>query len=225
MLSGAAGAAGAVILVVPGRWEAGRREAVEARLESLDEKVKPNSIGPGLFRELGGSALDNVLRTVQQMQVQLSAMADTKASIMITVCSIVLTVGVTRFQDPILRWPLVGLTVCTLLALLFAILAVLPSLGYPRDGSGGVDILSPSFNLLFFGHFSHLSRQRFESLLDSMARDNAEIYRMIARDLYGQGIVLARKKYRMLRYSYVTFLVGVVITAIGSIETAVSLAR
>jgi len=195
---------------------------MEARLESLDEQT---SIGTGLFKDIGGSALDNVLRTVQQMQVQLSAMADTKASIMITVCSIVLTVGVTRFQDPILRWPLVGLTICTLLALLFAILAVLPSLGYPQDGLGKVDVLSPSFNLLFFGHFSHLSRDHFESLLDSMARDNAEIYRMIARDLYGQGIVLARKKYRMLRYSYVTFLTGVVITAIGSIETAVSLAR
>jgi len=58
-----------------------------------------------------------------------------------------------------------------------------------------------------------------------MARDDAEIYRAIARDLYGQGIVLACKKYRMLRYSYVIFLIGVVITAIGSIETAVSLAR
>jgi len=198
---------------------------MEARREPLEEQVKRASWASGLFRGVGSSASDNVLRTVQQTQVQFSAMADTKASIMITVCSIVLTVGITRFQDPILRWPLVGLTVCTLLALLFAILAVLPSLRYPRDGAGAVDIFSPSFNLLFFGHFSHLSRDRFESLLDSMMRDDAEIYRMIARDLYGQGVVLAHKEYRMLRYSYVVFLLGVVITAIGSITTLVSLTR
>jgi hypothetical protein len=196
---------------------------MEVRRELLEEQKKLASLASGLFQGVGGSASDNVLRTVQQTQVQFSAMADTKASIMITVCSIVLTVGITRFQDPILRWPLVGLTVCTLFALLFAILAVLPSLRYPRDGAGEVDVLSPGFNLLFFGHFSHLSRDRFESLLDSMMRDEAEIYRMIARDLYGQGVVLGQKKYRMLRYSYVVFLLGIVITAIGSITTLISL--
>jgi hypothetical protein len=83
---------------------------------------------------------------------------------------------------------LVGLTVCTLFALLFAILAVLPSLRYPRDSAGEVDVLSPGFNLLLFGHFSHLSRDRFESLLDSMMRDEAEIYRMIARDSTGREL-------------------------------------
>jgi hypothetical protein len=118
---------------------------MEAIRESLCEQIKLSSVASGLFRGVGGSALDNLLRSVQQTQVQFSAMADTKASIMITVCSIVLTVGITRFQDPILR-PLVGLTVCTLLALLFVILAVLPSLRFPRDGAGALDTLSPGFH-------------------------------------------------------------------------------
>lgn len=193
---------------------------MEAKRETgSDPQVKLAPLPTDLFDgAVPGELVGDVLRTIQQNQVQFSAMADTKASIMITVCSIVLTVGITRFQDPILRWPLVGLTACTLLALLFAILAVIPSLRYPRDAAGGPDVLSPAFNLLFFGHFSHLPRDRFESMLDAMARDEGAIYRAVARDLYGQGVVLTHKKYRMLRYSYAVFLLGLALTAVVSIE-------
>jgi hypothetical protein len=164
--------------------------------------------------------LDYALRTVQQSQNQLSAMADTKASILITVCSIVLTVGITRFEVPILRWPLVLLTVFTLFALLFAILAVLPSQSSPRRPDGGVDVDANWFNLFYFGHFAELPRERFEAMLDELARDDGKIYAMLARDIYGQGLVLGRKKYRMLRWSYLTFLSGLVATALGMFWTA-----
>lgn len=193
------------------------------REPGADPQVKLAPVPTHLFdKTVPGELLGDVLRTIQQNQVQFSAMADTKASIMITICSIVLTVGLTRFQDPILRWPLVGLTLCTLVALLFAILAVIPSLRYPRDASGGPDVQAPGFNVLFFGHFSHLSRERFEERLDAIAHDDGAIYRAVARDLYGQGVVLAHKKYRMLRYSYSVFLLGIVITAIGAIDVLLS---
>lgn len=197
--------------------EAGK--AVEAKHECIEEQPERTAVSPGI----GGSVFDYVLIALQQTQAHYSGMADSKASMMITVCSIVLTLGLTRLQDPVLRWPLVGLMVCTFFALLFAILAVLPSIRYPRGADGSVDVLSPSFNLLFFGHFSYLSLDHFKSLLRSISRNNAEIYDAIARDLYEQGVVLARKKYRMLRHSYVVFLIGVLIMAVGSIPIALSL--
>jgi len=172
-----------------------------------------------LFADIGSrSTLDNALRTVQQSQTQLSAMADTKASIMITVCSIVLTVGITRFQGPLLRWPLILLTVTTLTALFFAILAVLPSTSSPGSNIH-IDVSAPWFNLFFFGHFSALPRERFEAMLSDLARDDALVYSMIARDIYGQGTVLAQKKYRRLRYSYLAFLIGMGVTALGALIT------
>lgn len=157
------------------------------------------------------------LRTVQQTQNQLSAMADTKASIMITICSIVLTIGLTRFESPILRWPLVILTGSVSFALLFAVLSVLPSVGAPRTPNGELDVDAPWFNLFFFGHFAELPRERFESMLAEVARDDARIYAMIARDIYGQGFVLAHKKYRLLRLSYLTFLCGLFLTFLGAL--------
>ena len=171
----------------------------------------------------GRSTLDNALRTVQQAQTQLSAMADTKASIMITVCSIVLTVGITRFQEPLLRWPLVLLAASTFGALLFAILTVLPSTAQ-RSPGGGVDVNAPWFNLFFFGHFTELPRDRFEALLAEVAHDDSRLYWMLARDIYGQGMVLARKKYRMLRWSYLVFLVGLGVTALAALVTTIFLA-
>jgi len=180
---------------------------------------------PAPFVGLASSAaLDSALRIVLQTQTQLSAMADTKASIMITVCSIVLTVGITRFESPILRWPLVLLTVGTLCSLIFAILAVLPSAASPSHGSVGIDDESPAFNLFFFGHFAQLSRERFEILIDRLARDDGRIYAMLARDIYGQGLVLARKKYRLLRWSYLVFLAGLSATALGALWTLVGIA-
>src|ERR1700710_827064 len=69
---------------------------------------------------------DVMLRTAQQHHVSLSAMADTKASIIITVSSIVLTLSLGKVDQPELRMSVVTLTVFTLMALLLAILAVLP---------------------------------------------------------------------------------------------------
>ena len=69
---------------------------------------------------------DQILRTTQQHHVTLSAMADNKASMIITVSSIVLTLTLGKLDQPELRMSVLTLTVFTLLALLLAILTVLP---------------------------------------------------------------------------------------------------
>lgn len=153
---------------------------------------------------------DNILRTAQQHHVHLSAMADTKANIIITVSSIVLTLSLGRLAEPGLRVAVLILIGFTLLALLLAILAVLPKYRPLRLDS---DQLPPHFNLLFFGHFSEISRDRF---LDEMARTlqpDGTIYETQAKDLYSLGLYLARHKYRYLRLSYLFFLTGFVLAS------------
>src|SRR6201993_1653959 len=60
---------------------------------------------------------DVILRTAQQHHVALSSMADTKANIIITVSSIVLTLIFGKLDQPELRTVVLILTVFTLLAL------------------------------------------------------------------------------------------------------------
>ena len=77
----------------------------------------------------------------------------------------------------------------------------------------------PEFNLFFFGHFAEMPRERFETMLGDVGRDDASIYAMLARDIYGQGVVLARKKYRMLRWSYLIFFAGICASAVSAVAT------
>jgi hypothetical protein len=149
---------------------------------------------------------DVVLRTAQQHHVSLSSMADTKASIIITVSSIVLTISLGRMGDPSLRASVVTLIGFTLAALLLAILAVLPKyrpLRLKRD-----DPLPPQFNLLFFGHFAELDQGRFLREIVDRLKVDGSIYRMMASDIYSLGSYLSHHKYRYLRLSYICFLAG-----------------
>ncbi len=148
---------------------------------------------------------DNFLRTAQQHHVALSSMADTKANIIITCSSIVLTLTFGRINDPELRTAVLTLGGFTLVALLLAILAVLPKYRpiKLRDGA-----LPPGFNLLFFGHFSALSRQQFLQELSRVMQPDGSLYATWAADIYSLGSYLGQHKYRYLRLSYLFFLTG-----------------
>ncbi|HEX8409264.1 MAG TPA: Pycsar system effector family protein [Thermoanaerobaculia bacterium] len=147
--------------------------------------------------------LDTMLRTAQQHHVHLSAMADTKASILITISSIVLTIALSRADEPILRPGLLTLAAASLLSLLLAIIAVLPTFA-PRSVHRGL----ARRNLLFFGHFGELSEQEFLQAMEPLLHSDTLIYEAMLRDLYGIGSYLYRKKYRFLRFAYVALLAG-----------------
>lgn len=149
---------------------------------------------------------DNMLRTTQQHHVQLSALADTKANIIITVSSIVLSLALGRLNDPKLMASAATLCVFTLLALLLAILAVLPKFRRAKQPEDGP--LPDQFNLLFFGHFSGLSQDRFEREIAKQLANDGRVYRAVTRDIHALGSYLAVYKYPYLRWSYLFFLTG-----------------
>jgi hypothetical protein len=149
------------------------------------------------------SSVDNLLRTVQQHHVQLSLMADTKASILITISSIVLTIALSRSGDPNLRVALLTLASAALISLLLAVVAVLPTFAAPR-------FVPPDFarNLLFFGHFAAMPEEEFMEKVADVLRDDATLYETAVRDIHSLGQYLYRKKYRYLRYAYVALIGG-----------------
>jgi hypothetical protein len=148
---------------------------------------------------------DVILRTMQQHHVQLSVMADNKANILITVSSIVLTMVLANLKDPDLRAAMLTLAGFVLIALLLAIIAVLPKYRPLKVGPGP---LPASFNLLFFGHFAELSRDRFLEEISQAMKADGSVYETMAKDVYSMGYYLAHFKYRYLRLSYLFFLCG-----------------
>ena len=150
---------------------------------------------------------DVLLRTMQQHHVQLSVMADTKANILITVSSIILTMVLGNLNDPDLRPAMLTLAGFILAALLTAVIAVLPKYRPLRVGPGP---LPESFNLMFFGHFAELPRERFLAEIAESLKADGSVYSTMARDVYAIGYYLAHYKYRFLRLSYLFFLGGFV---------------
>ncbi len=153
---------------------------------------------------------DCLLRTMQQHHVALSTMADTKANIIITISSIVLTLALGRLGDPMLRHASLTLAGFTLLALLLAVLAVLPKYR-PLKLKDPAGPIPPQFNLLFFGHFAELPRERFLAEIAGALRSDGSVYETMARDTYALGWYLAHHKYRYLRLSYLFVLGGFVL--------------
>lgn len=161
---------------------------------------------------VGRNTADYSIMAAQRHHVQLSQMADAKANIIITVSSIVLTIAMGRLNDPELRLSMITLSAFTLIALLLAILAVLPKYRpLVLDAEGG---LPTHFNIMFFGHFSELPKDEFFRLWGDALRTDAAVYENLANDLYSMGTYLARHKYRYLRFSYVFFLTGFVVAAL-----------
>jgi hypothetical protein len=164
--------------------------------------------GEGRFRDIPErNTSDNLLRTMQQHHVHLSAMADTKANIVITVSSVVLTLSLGRLGDPTLRHAMLVLAVFTLLALFLAVLAVLPKYRPLRLPSPDAP-LPAQFNLLFFGHFAELTRERFLDEIERSLQPDGSVYATMAKDVYSLGWYLSHHKYRYLRGAYLCFLCG-----------------
>ncbi len=157
----------------------------------------------------GRTAVDNILRVNHGNQMRLGLMADAKANIMITVTSIVFSVTVANLDNEVMKWPLLTFACGCFLALLFAIFAIIPNTDYPKiKGTKEIDRDSPIFNPLFFGHFAHLDIHEYKEDYAKILMTDDSIYDSMAGDIFGQGKILALKKYKFLKWSYNCFLTG-----------------
>lgn len=160
-------------------------------------------------------AVDYMLRTTQQHHVQLSLMADQKASIMIASSSIVLTFAFANFDEENLGWGFIALFVFAFVALVMALLAVLPRFKNLKPAG--------QRNLLFFGDFAEMSLEDYVEGMSEVAKSDDHIYEAIVADIHGLGRALHDRKYRYLNASYTVFLIGLLVSAsLFLVQTLVS---
>ena len=156
------------------------------------------------------TAVDNILRVNHGNQMRLGLMADANANIMITVASVVFSVAIANLDNELVKWPLLTFAFGCFFALLFAIFAIIPKTDYPKDATGDIDRKSPIFNPLFFGHFAHLPIDEYKDDYAETLMTDDSVYDALAGDIYGQGKVLALRKYKFLKWSYMSFLLGMI---------------
>lgn len=165
-------------------------------------------------------AIVGAMGGIAESQLSLSELADSKANIMITVCSILLSLAVAKIEQGELIIPIAAFSAFCIPALIFSILTVMPSAGInekPVDHPSKLKV----FNPLFFMHSSLVPMKAFEYEFEAVMTDPQKYYGYMARDIYIAGLVLRTKKYRYLRWSYQSLLVGV---GLGTIALVVELA-
>lgn len=188
---------------------AGRQQG-QLGMDSADSKTSPDrpaiSFPPNAV---------HLVRTNQQITMQLSQMADQKASILMGATFVVFTlaVGQARSGGGALAMPLAILATFSFLSALLAVSAVLPRVGKAppvvyRDGKD-------HSNILFFGRFEQMDEDEFIAAVKARLRTEEDLYETMLRDTYQNGVVLARRKYRYLAYAYRLFVVGLTLTFIA----------
>lgn len=158
--------------------------------------------------------ISTVFRIMASNHASLSQMADSKANIMISVNSIILSVVISVLlrrleEDKHLILPTTMLVLICVATIVFAVKATRPNVSegtFTKE-----DIQNKKTNLLFFGNFHNMSLPDYDWAMKEMLNSRDYLYSSMVKDLYFLGVVLA-KKYAWLRISYNIFMYGLIIT-------------
>ena len=210
-----------------------KRDEKKKKLKKLKKKIRKlegkvdEELSPGEPHSIKTSAarhdrgIETMFRTTSANHIDLSSMADSKANILISVNSIIVSIVASLLigkldTNPQMVIPtLILISVC-LTTIVLSILAT-----RPKVTSGTFtqeDVEAKRVNLLFFGNFHGVRLEDYENGVYSMMQDPDYLYSSLIRDIYFLGNVLG-KKYRYLRFAYNVFMYGLIVTVIAFATT------
>jgi hypothetical protein len=161
--------------------------------------------GGGLPGPLAPNAV-HLVRTLQQLNLSLSQMADQKASILMGATFVVFTISVGQASRQGVTYSMLVLALFSFVSAMLAVFAILPSVS-PKPSNNP--------NILFFGNFTAMTETEFADAVVAQLHSDETIYRTMLKDIYQNGQVLQRKKYKFLGYAYRVFLTGLVSTVVA----------
>jgi predicted metal-dependent HD superfamily phosphohydrolase len=167
--------------------------------------------------------VQTMFRTTSHNHLELSSMADSKAHIMISVNSIIISVSLSFLIARLAHYPHFIIPTAILMAaclcsVIFAILSTRPSISKGQFTED--DIRNKKTNLLFFGNFYSMQLQDYQWGMNQMIKDKDYLYNTMIMDIYYLGVVLARK-YKFLRIAYTVFMWGLILSVIAFAAAAV----
>ncbi|WP_152560029.1 Pycsar system effector family protein [Hymenobacter sp. IS2118] len=173
--------------------------------------------------------VETMFRTMYSNHIKLSDMADKKASMMISLNAVLLSVIITYLgakssalgpaftRNPVLAIPMGILLLTSLASVVTAILSAQPDVTSFKWLKKSPEVATNRrVNLLFFGNFTKLSLDHFQDSIRELMRQKEGLYTNMVTDVYYLGEVLSRK-YGLLRTSYSVFMVGLILTVLSFI--------
>jgi predicted metal-dependent HD superfamily phosphohydrolase len=161
--------------------------------------------------------VETLFRLTSGNHMKLSGMADTKAHILLSINSIIISVILSVLvknlhETPNLIVPTIFLLAVCLATTVFAVLTTKPKI------SKGVftadQIHNRQANLLFFGNFHNMGWESYEWGIQEIMHDREYLYKSMTKDIYYLGKVLAAK-YRYLNIGYRIFMYGMIASVLA----------
>lgn len=160
--------------------------------------------------------IDTLFRVTLNNHTQLSAIADSKANILLSVNSIIISITLTAIIPKLDNASNSHLIIPTFILLIFSVITIVFTImsTKPKVSSSNItqeDITSRRANILFFGNFHQLELNDFNNAMNDLMGDRKHLYDTLIKDLYYLGLVL-NKKYKMLSIAYSVFMFGIIIS-------------
>lgn len=156
-------------------------------------------------------------KTALRNHINLSAVADRKANIMLSVNALIVTVAlpilINYMQSiPNLQIPTIILAIVGLSSMLFATLSTRP---ISMPGRTSVeDIDNNKSNLFFFGNFHKMDYEEYEAGVKKVIASSEMVDQSVIRDLFFSGKAVGRK-FDYLRICYNLFMYGMILVVLS----------
>ena len=138
----------------------------------------------------------NALRANLEKHMTLNRMADSKASMIITAASLIITITLTQYAHMHLH-TVILLAGAGVSALIFSIFAIIP----PLHASG-------SINLFYFRSFACMTEEEFKQAFMETIADKEKLYDAYLHEIYFLGKQRLTRKYALIRNGLGSLLVG-----------------
>src|SRR5690554_6634841 len=160
--------------------------------------------------------IDTLFRVTLRNHTQLSAIADSKANMLLSVNSIIISIILTAIIPKLDSPSNSHLIIPTFTLLIFSVASIVITImaTKPKVSSTPItkaDIQSRKANILFFGNFHQLALTDFNEAMNDLMEDRDYLYDTLIKDLYSLGVVL-NKKYKLLGISYTVFMIGIIVS-------------
>ncbi|MEO8618900.1 MAG: Pycsar system effector family protein [Sphingomicrobium sp.] len=149
----------------------------------------------------------NVLISAHAGNLELSNMADSKASILLGASFVVFGLSISDIAAGKASIPMIVLTLFSFVATVLGVLTVRPA--QIKDWK----VAPGKSNIMFFGSFSNVTKEQYVEQCVRVLADPEASIRAMASDIYDHGKLLKSDKFSWLYWSYTAFLWGMWITA------------
>lgn len=203
-------------------WQAGKDDNLVKLVKNKEKNKKlleKENLKTRFKQESPERGIQTMFRVTMANHLKLSAIADTKANILLSVnaiiISLVLSNLIPKLDNPsnaYLIYPTVIFVIFSIISMVLSILATRPKITTGKFTQA--DVMDKKVNILFFGNFHKMKQPEYEDAFQSLIKDKEYMYSTMSKDLYFLGKVLFRK-YKILQWTYTTFMIGMILSVIA----------